>query len=248
MTACPAAPFTHALFETDPYRRAVSARIVAVAEGAVALDRTCFFPRDSGQPGDTGTMACGATLLRVADTFRDPAEPNCIWHACPGNLSMLYPGMVVQAQIDWRRRHAHMRLHSALYLLCALIGAPVTGCAIAETRARIDVAQSAQPPEKTQLSQALARLVREDHPVRCFTVAPPSGAVPLRGPGFGVRPRLVQVGALAPQPCGGPHVASTAEIGAVLCQRIDDLGRDEIRRFTIALADRLDPRPLRSAI
>jgi len=134
----------------------------------------------------------------------------------------------VTAQVDWARRHRHMRFHSATHLLCALVPHPVDGCSITADYARLDF-HMVEPLDKETLSAGIARLVAEAHPVRhrwiteaeldanpglvrSMSVQPP------RGLG---RVRVLEIEGVDLQPCGGTHVANTAEIGAVVVTKIE---------------------------
>jgi misacylated tRNA(Ala) deacylase len=167
----------------------------------------------------------------------------------PAEGAILPPaGTVVTVTLDWERRHRLMRMHSSLHLLCSLIpGAGVTGGQIGADRSRLDF-DLAEPPTKEWLTERLNALIAADHPitessipeeeldanpglVRTLSVQPP------RGTG---RIRLVRIGDQAHpvdlQPCGGTHVRSTAEIGSVVVQKLENKGKAN-RRVYVALAE-----------
>jgi misacylated tRNA(Ala) deacylase len=149
--------------------------------------------------------------------------------------------------IDWPRRARLMRMHTALHLLCSLIrGAAVTGGQIGPDRSRLDF-DLPSPPPRDELEAQLNALIAANHPVaaewvdeavldanpalvRTLSVQPPRGAG---------RIRLIRIGpAEAPidlQPCGGTHVAGTAEIGPMQVVKIENKGRQN-RRIVIAPA------------
>ena len=154
--------------------------------------------------------------------------------ATPGD-SMYVHGLAVGdtviARLDWARRHKLMRFHSATHLLCHLVPQLVNGCSITPDYARLDFNMS-EPLDKDQLSAGLARLVAEAHPlvvgaitdaeldanpalIKSMSVQPPRGSGSVR---------TIRIGAGAMidfQPCGGTHVANTAEIGSVVVTRIE---------------------------
>jgi misacylated tRNA(Ala) deacylase len=126
------------------------------------------------------------------------------------------------------RRLRHMRFHTATHLLCALVPHPVDGCSITADYARLDFHMTA-PLDKQALNAGLARLVDEAHPVspRWITEAELDGnpglvrsmsVKPPRGLG---RVRVLEIEGVDLQPCGGTHVANTAEVGAVIVTRIE---------------------------
>jgi misacylated tRNA(Ala) deacylase len=148
--------------------------------------------------------------------------------ANPEDLATLSVGARVTARIDGARRRAHMRLHTATHLLCALIPHPVDGCSITADYARLDFHMT-DPLDKDAIEAGLARLVAEAHPVsmrwiadaeldanpglvRSMSVQPP------RGTG---RVRLLEIEGVDLQPCGGTHVTNTRDIGALFVKKIE---------------------------
>jgi len=236
---------TEELFREDAALAECGARVVAVDGHGVRLDRTVFYPQGGGQAGDRGelVLADGGTIP-VADTRKGEA-PGEIVHvlADPADAARLAPGTAVRARIDVARRRAHMRFHTATHLLCALVPHPVDGCSITADYARLDFHMT-DPLDKAALEAGLARLVAEAHPVshrwisdaeldanpglvRSMSVQPP------RGTG---RVRLLEIAGVDLQPCGGTHVANTAEIGAVVVRKIEKKSA-RTRRVVLAFRD-----------
>ena len=231
----PAPPATDELFREDATLHRCTARIVAVDGDAVLLDRTVFYPLGGGQAGDRGELQLAdGRVLVVADT-RKGAAPGTIAHlAAPGQqalLAALAPGLAVTAQIDAERRRRHMRFHTTTHLLCALVPHPVDGCSITADHARLDF-HTADALDKDTLNEGLARLVAAAHPVRHRWIAEAEldanpGLVrsmrvqpPRSASGTG-RIRVIEIDGVDAQPCGGTHVANTAEIGAVVVTKIE---------------------------
>jgi misacylated tRNA(Ala) deacylase len=235
------------LFRDDAHLRECAARIVAFDERGVQLDRTVFYPRGGGQAGDSGELLLpGGTVLLIADTRKGDA-PGQIFHLpAPGQeaaIAHCTAGLPVTARIDWNRRHRHMRFHTATHLLCALVPRPVDGCSITADSARLDFHMN-EPLDKVALTEGLARLVAQARPVshrwitdaeldaspglvRSMSVQPP------RGSG---RVRLLEIEGIDLQPCGGTHVANTAEIGAVVVTKTEKKSA-MTRRVILGLAD-----------
>ena len=242
-------PFeTLPLFRYDAYRRSCDATVVAVNDqGGIILDQTVFYGTSGGQPGDTGILLLNGMSLPVGPAIHGAGKAEIVhMPIIPEGLPA--PGMAVRAEIDWDRRHRHMRMHTALHLLCSLIPYPVTGGSIGAEESRLDFDISeAGAVDKDDLTDRLAALVAADHPVtprwitdeelaanpglvRTMSVKPPTGSG---------RVRLVAIGADAAvdlQPCGGTHVRSTAEIGAIAVTRIEKKGRQN-RRVRLAFAE-----------
>jgi misacylated tRNA(Ala) deacylase len=222
---------TEELFREDATLLVASATVVAVEELGLVLDRTVFYPQGGGQAGDAGVLrrADGAELP-IADTRKSKLVPGAIVHLpAPGaDLSGWGPGVTVQACIDAARRRAHMRFHTTTHLLCALVPHPVDGCSITAGYARLDFHMT-EPLDKQQLSDGIARYVAAAHPVhqrwiseaeldanpqlvRSMSVQPP------RGQG---RVRVIEIEGVDLQPCGGTHVANTADIGTIVVTKIE---------------------------
>jgi misacylated tRNA(Ala) deacylase len=236
---------TERLFMADADLRRATATVLAASPEGIVLDQTPFYARAGGQPGDTGRIVWDGGEVAITETLKGDGE-TIIHLPAPG--SALPPvGAPVEAVLDWDRRFAHMRMHTALHLLCVAIpGAGVTGGSIGAERSRLDF-DLPDPPPKEAIEERLNALVAADHPVsaewvdesvldtnpslvRTLSVQPP------RGTG---RLRLVRIGAgeqpVDLQPCGGTHVARTGLIGRVSVLKIENKGRQN-RRIAIALA------------
>jgi misacylated tRNA(Ala) deacylase len=223
---------TLALFHDETRLPQCAATVTAADASGVQLDRTVFYPLGGGQAGDRGQLLLpDGRALRIADT-RKAREGGGILHVPePGQddlLAGLQAGLPVTAQIDWQRRHRHMRLHTSTHLLCALVPQPVDGCSITADYARLDFHMD-EPLDKDELSAGLARLVALARPVvsrwiteaeldanpglvRSMSVQPP------RGLG---RVRVIDIEGIDLQPCGGTHVENTAEIGVVRVTKVE---------------------------
>ncbi|MEM7693657.1 MAG: alanyl-tRNA editing protein [Pseudomonadota bacterium] len=230
---------TEPLFRDDAYLTTAAATVVGLGEGTVILDRSLFYPAGGGQPGDTGTLELAdGTVLPVTDT-RYTADRAAIALSVDGLVS---EGAAVTQHLDWARRYSIMKMHTALHLLSVVLAFPVTGGQIGVSDSRLDF-DMPESPDKEAVAAALADLVAADHNVttewitdeeldanpdlvKTMTVKPP------RGSG---RVRLVKIGEVDLQPCGGTHVASTAEIGALTVTKVEKKGRQN-RRVRIALS------------
>jgi misacylated tRNA(Ala) deacylase len=221
---------TEALFRDDATLLECRARVLAVDARGVRLDRTVFYPQGGGQAGDAGTLLLGdGRSLSVVDTRKGDAQGEVLHLLADGSdCSMLLPGSELTARIDAQRRRAHMRFHTATHLLCALVPHAVNGCSITATYARLDFHMS-EPLDKQLLSDGLARLVAEAHPVRNRWISEAEldanpqlvrsmSVQPPRGQG---RIRVLEIEGVDLQPCGGTHVANTAEIGPVIVTKVE---------------------------
>jgi misacylated tRNA(Ala) deacylase len=232
---------TEEVFRQDAYARSCEARITAVDDAGVRLDRTVFYPLGGGQPGDRGELVINdGNTISIVDTRKGEAAGEIV-HVPDASVDPRLVGSEVSARIDWERRHRLMRMHTCLHLLCALIPAPVTGGSIRDGSGRLDFDLPESTLDKEDLTARLNRLVVEAHPVtprwiseeeldanpslvRTMSVAPPRG----RG-----RVRLLDIEGVDLQPCGGTHVASSGEIGRVRVTKIEKKGRQN-RRVSVA--------------
>ena len=129
---------TELLFRDDAYLKTATARVVAVDDGAVELDRTIFYPLGGGQPGDTGfVIRDNGERIAVTDTRKGDA-PGTVAHLLAPGAAPPQAGETVGLEIDWERRYALMRLHTALHVMSCVVVAPVTGGNIAPDKARLD--------------------------------------------------------------------------------------------------------------
>ena len=231
---------TQDLFRTDAYQTECTATVTAVTEAGIVLDRTVFYPLGGGQAGDSGWLVLAdGTELPIADTRKAKdaeGKPTAdIVHVpAPGMdeaLSKLKQGDAVTARIDWARRHRLMRFHTTTHLLCHLVPQLVNGCSITPDYARLDFNMT-DPLDKDTLTAGIAALVAAGHPVtvgqitdaeldanpalvKSMSVSPP------RGSGVVRTIRIGNTEQIDLQPCGGTHVANTAEIGAVVVTKIE---------------------------
>ena len=237
---------TERLYLADAALAETEARIVSGSPEGIVLDRTPFYARSGGQPGDQGWLRWPGGEMPVADTVR--GEGDAVLHVPAPDSRLPEPGCSVRAVLDWPRRHRLMRMHTALHLLCAALpGAGVTGGQIGPDRSRLDL-DLPGAPDRTALEERLNALAAGQHPVatewvdesvlddnpalvRTLSVRPPRGAGRLR---------LVRIGAgevpVDLQPCGGTHVANTAEIGPLRVARVENKGRQN-RRIVVELVE-----------
>jgi misacylated tRNA(Ala) deacylase len=238
-------PMTQRLFLDDPALATTAATVLASGPAGIILDRTVFYARGGGQPGDSGTVRWDGGETPVTEAIK--GEGDAILHLLAPGAPLPPPGSVVQATIDWQRRHAHMRMHTAMHLLCSLIkGAAVTGGSVGAEKSRLDF-DLPSPPSKESIETALNALIEADHPVRIEWVdesvldtnpdlVRTMSVQPPRGTG---RLRLIRIGdgetPIDLQPCGGTHVSRTGEIGPIRVLKIENKGKQN-RRIIIAPA------------
>jgi len=238
---------TETLFQSDSYLSNCVAKVIQSDSRGLQFDQTVFYAKGGGQPGDSGTVTdASGNQLAIVDTVKDPDSGEHI-HIIESEYPLPAPGEQCELAIDWDRRYRFMRMHSCLHLLCALIDAPVTGGSIQEGKGRLDFDLS-EPLDKEKLGNALNALIAADHPmtmqwitqeeldlqpelIRTLSVKPPRGNTNKGG-----KIRLINFEGIDLQPCGGTHIASTAEIGKVTVQKIEKKGRQN-RRVNLVFND-----------
>jgi len=242
-------PFTDEIFRADAYLKECTATVVALDGQGVVLDRTVFYPQGGGQAGDSGVLVLAdGSELAIADTRKRKDEEGRPTHQIshvPADgqqhlLMNIKPGDSVTAHIAWERRHRLMRFHTTTHLLCHLVPQLVNGCSITADYARLDFNMT-DPLDKEWLTQGIAALVAAAHPVvlgsitdeeldanpalvKSMSVQPPRGTGRIRTVMIGAATadagRIGQ-GVIDFQPCGGTHVANTAEIGKVVVTKLE---------------------------
>lgn len=230
------------LYREDPYLRQATSRVQVAGDGTVTVAAPLFYPHGGGQPGDSGRLDWdgGAAAVRTAIASGDGVALVLDGDPPPD-------GSDVVQHLDWDRRYRHMRIHTALHLLSVVVPLPVTGGQITAAKGRLDFDMPEAPGDRDALEARLNALIAADLPVtedwisdadlaanpglvKTMSVRPPAGAG---------RVRLIRIGAgeaqVDLQPCGGTHVARTAEIGTLRLGKIEKKGACN-RRIALEIA------------
>jgi misacylated tRNA(Ala) deacylase len=229
------------LFEADSYLTEAEGQIVSVSDEGIRLDRTLFYADSGGQPGDIGVLVLDdGQSIEIADANYAPGRITIV-HTPKSMPHSFLAGQRITMKIDWERRYHHMQMHTCLHILCSLVDAPITGCAIHADHARLDFDLEENTLDKSELTERMNGIIKDDVPVevrhwpisevrsrpglvRTALVAPPE---------IGDTMRIVQIHGVDIQPCGGTHVRSTGEIGRVFVRKIEKKSRRN-RRVTVA--------------
>lgn len=235
---------TQLLYQTDAYLETFEATVLAIDGPAVALDATAFYPGGGGQPHDLGSLTKGVRKWRVAKVWRDGQT---VWHEVEGEPPAV--GTPVRGELDWDRRYALMRTHTALHILCGVVwrdyGAKVTGGNMKPLHGRMDFEFETlhselvdEIEEKINAEIAAARpiqvyfLPREEadrHPDLIRT------KVNLLPPDITLV-RVVEIEGLDVQADGGTHVKNTQEVGRIRIVDYKSKGKSN-KRIRIAVED-----------
>ena len=229
------------LFEENSYIKDFETKIISLdsENNLIELEKTAFYGKGGGQPGDIGTLTTELGIIQVIETLR---KENTLLHQVK-SINNLQIGNLIKGKINWDQRYKFMRMHSALHLLCAAVPMGVTGGQIGDTKSRLDFNADANSINKEGIQEKLNQILRNNHEinyewieseelekkpelVRTMSVKPPitNGKI-----------RLVKIGNIDLQPCGGTHVKNTSEIGSIVVGKIENKGKMN-RRINISLA------------
>jgi len=231
---------TTALFREDSYLQSCTAVVTSTSEQGFCVDQTVFYPLGGGQPGDTGTACWDEKKIDLVDTRNSPEG---VVHVIEPGDEVPTVGSTVKLTLHWDRRFAHMRMHTALHLLGSILKYGVTGGNISAIKSRLDF-DTEDSVDKESVGSALNALVAANHPVHCrwiseqeldespslvrtMSVQPPRGKGDIR---------LLEIESVDLQPCGGTHVRSTGEVGAIRIGKVEKKGRRN-RRVNIHFED-----------
>lgn len=220
------------VFRDHSYLKELDATVTAVVDGGVILDRTIFYATSGGQPGDTGALRkADGTLVPVTGTIHPDGDKTEIVHLVAPEAGLAV-GDKVTAAIDFDTRLKLMRMHTALHLLSVAMPFPVTGGQVGAEKGRLDFDMPEVPADLGAIEAWLNDAIKADHQVTTEWITDEEMAAnpgliktmkvkPPMGQG---RVRLVRIGDIDLQPCGGTHVRSTAEIGPVKLGKIEKKG------------------------
>ncbi len=230
---------TQIKFYENSYQKELTATITGVDAAWIELNQTIFYPEGGGQPGDTGTLQLltdTSRQFRILDT-RKSETPGNIRHQLDAQDHQLTVGDEVNLTLDWDRRYAHMRMHTAMHLMGSLIPASVTGGQVGALKSRLDFDAGELVLDKETLTIEMQRLIDAAHDVqfgaiteaeldqnpglvRTMSVQPPRGVGDIR---------MVRIPGVDYQPCGGTHINNTSEIGRIRVSKIENKGKQNRR-------------------
>ncbi len=230
------------LYEENSYTKEFEAKIINIDKEikVIELEKTAFFGKGGGQPGDSGILVSESGSVEVIETVK---KEDSILHQV-NSVANLKIDDLIKGKINWEKRYKFMKMHTALHLLCAVVPAGVTGGQIGELKSRLDFNANVNSINKEEVQIKLNQVLKNDNEItyewvdsqvlekkpeliRTMTVKPPktNGKI-----------RLVKIGNIDLQPCGGTHVKNTSEIGSIIIGKIENKGKMN-RRINISLSD-----------
>ena len=231
------------LYESEPYLKEFKTKISKIyeEENLIELKETAFYATGGGQPGDTGILIKESKEeIKIIETIK---RNNIVLHRAE-NIKNVINNINVSGKINWEKRYKYMKMHTSLHLLLVVIPFDVTGGQIGYDKSRIDFDMQNTKIEKEEIEEKINKLVNEDHHVsyqwitneelekqpdlvRTMSVKPPQTSYKIR---------LVKIGEIDLQPCGGTHVRSTKEIGKIKIGKIENKGKMN-RRINLSIID-----------
>src|SRR6266446_2489673 len=233
-------PATRPLYYDDPYKTTFKAKIVGkIAENALVLDQTAFYPQGGGQLADHGELKLADKKVLVVDVQK---YGDRIVHYLAQPIDPTVD--LVQGEIDWQRRQNLMRHHTGTHVLIGssrrVLGEHVwqAGAQKEVESSRLDIThyQQITPKEREKIERLANQTILRDLPVRINWMAREKaeakygyrlyqgGAVP------GGKIRVVRIVGWDTEACGGTHVKRTGELGVFRIEKIDRL-QDGIERI-----------------
>ncbi len=226
---------TEELAPKDSYLSTAEGSVLEIADGGIFLNRTVFYARGGGQPGDVGTISWDGGSVEVLDTVRKDGKP---FHVVAEGSQLPDPGTPVEGAIDWERRYLTMRTHTALHALSGIVyrdfGAKVTGGNMTPGEARMDFELDAISVE---FGKSVERTLNEElvkgYPTEILVMA---REIAMQDPDlirtkvnlipdFVKEIRVVDIKGLDRQADGGTHVNSTLEVGRVEVVKTESKGK-----------------------
>ena len=225
---------TELLYLRDAYLTGFSGTVLELRGDEIRLDATAFYPTGGGQPHDTGRLAG----LSVVDVNK---EGDVVWHKVEGGPRPVL-GETVTGTIEWKRRHALMRTHTALHVLCGVIWnewkVPVTGGNMQELSARMDFEFDPLPDgfatdiEELVNQELAANRAIEVHFLPRETAVEDEDLIRTKAnliPDSVKEIRVVDIVGLDRQADGGTHVRSTGEVGRIRVLKTENKGKGNKR-------------------
>ncbi len=217
------------LFLENSYLKEFETKIIGINNDSIILEETAFYSKSGGQPGDIGKLIINEKQINILNTSYD--DNKNILHFCESTKE-LKVGNLVKGIINWDQRYKHMRMHTALHLLCSIIPYDVTGGQITSEKSRLDF-NAENKINKDEIQNKIQLLISQDHKVSYQWISSKEldnqpeliRTMSVKPPRTNNKIRLVKIGNVDLQPCGGTHVKSTKEIGNIIIGKVENKGK-----------------------
>ena len=225
------------IYLKDSYTKSFEEKILLVEGDKIITQDSSFYDQSGGQPGDKGVLEINDKKFNVINTVKHELGIAHVVDSENLNLSGQIKG-----HIDWDHRYRLMKMHTTMHLMCAALPYYVTGGSIGLEKSRIDFDLGEETFEFETLNKIINEFIQQSHSisyqwitndeldqkpelVRTLSVKPPRTNDKIR---------LVKIGDIDLQPCGGTHVANTNEIGEFKFIKYESKGKMNKRvQFTL---------------
>tara|TARA_X000000368_G_scaffold405313_1_gene382313 strand:- start:612 stop:1337 length:726 start_codon:yes stop_codon:yes gene_type:complete len=233
---------TMKMYEENPYLNEFESKITNIdhENNCIELEKTAFYGQSGGQPGDTGILEINSKKIEVKNTLKNK---NTILHQLE-ETENINIGNLIKGKIDWVKRYKFMRMHTALHILCSVVPMGVTGGQIGFEKSRLDFNADATSINKEDIQKKLNEITKINHQVKYEWITYEElekkpelvRTMSVKPPRVTDKIRLVKIGNIDLQPCGGTHVNETNEIGSIIIGKIENKGKMN-RRINISIND-----------
>ncbi|MEM0156141.1 MAG: alanyl-tRNA editing protein [Thermoplasmataceae archaeon] len=227
---------TAKLYLNNMYLKDFDAAVKSIDGDGIILDSTAFYPTGGGQPNDTGVLSAHGITYEITDVTKKGPD---VAHRILGT-SQPEVGDMVHGTIDWTRRYAHMRYHTAIHIMDGVVNRDysdrglITGSQIYEDRARVDFDLPGITRELAEeIIEKANEVVRAGHNVYAREItreeAEKIQGLARTAPGRELiksldTVRIIDISGFDMQADGGTHVANTREVGNIIFKGIQSKG------------------------
>lgn len=230
------------IFEKNSYIKEFETEVLSIhkKENKIELKDTAFYGKSGGQPGDTGYIYAGSKKLEVIETIK---VGNSLLHQV-NTIKNLQIGEKIKGELNWEKRYEYMKMHTALHLLCSTIPMGVTGGQIGIIKSRLDFNADSGEIDKEEVQKKLNKILKKNIEISYEWISNKEldkkpeliRTMSVKPPRVNNKIRLVRIGDIDLQPCGGTHVKNISEIGTIVVGKIENKGKMN-KRINISLSD-----------
>ena len=239
---------TEKIYLNDAFAKEIEATVETVTDAGIILDMTVFYARGGGQPGDSGYLFLDGKKIEINDTIKEGED---VLHIPASKDHTINKGDKVRCQLDWDRRYAHMRYHTAIHLIDAVVNMNpgyqglITGSQIYEDRSRVDFSMEDLSTDLaiSILEKANDEIKKKREVVVKYLTRDKALSMPNLArtkPGRELINsldvvRVVEIEGLDQQADGGTHVKNLSDIGLIRFNKMENKGKNNKRvYFTVS--------------
>lgn len=226
---------TELLFMEDSYMKEFDATVTNVNDNEIELDKTAFYPEGGGQPSDIGIIESNGNVYNITHVRK---EGKRVIHVV--DKSGLKISDKIHGNIDWNRRYALMRNHTAAHVLSAVMhretNALITGNQLGIDQTRIDF--SLENFDRNKINEYVIKtneLLKESVPIKTYFISKDKADENITKLAMGIgdheKIHVVEIGDVDKQADGGTHVKNINEVGKIELVKIENKGKNNRRIY-----------------